>query len=278
MQPILFQVPGTDWEVQSYGFLLGLALLLGWIVSVRLASRDGLPADALGTGYVLVVVAAMLAARAAWLWDSDGNPGWRELFALQAGGMSPLAGIVVGSLVAVAYARAHKVSVLAWADCLAPACALAIVLERLGAFLAGSSFGAYVDPTFPVGVRFPVGSPVFLYQRRTMELLIAPGSSESLPVHPVQLYAACLALLGLLGCWWWTRRRRFTGQITLAYAAYQLLAFALIEAPVRGDIERVTLISTPQVLAVLGAVFAGTLYWVRAQRTSVPEGGLEPPT
>ncbi len=62
---------------------------------------------------------------------------------------------------------------------------------RLGCFAAGCCFGA---PTgLPWGVRFPFNSLAF---RREFRLgLIGLDSNSSLPVHPVQLYAAALAIV-----------------------------------------------------------------------------------
>ena len=63
MKPVLFTVPGVDWEVQAYGFFLGLALILGWVVSLRLAKRDGLPVEKLGGVYVISAVVSLFGAR-----------------------------------------------------------------------------------------------------------------------------------------------------------------------------------------------------------------------
>ena len=45
MSPILFTIPGLAWEVSAYGFFVALALVSGWVLAIRLATREGLPAD-----------------------------------------------------------------------------------------------------------------------------------------------------------------------------------------------------------------------------------------
>jgi len=44
MHPVLFTIPGLESDVQAYGLLMGLALLVGWWLTLRFARADRLPA------------------------------------------------------------------------------------------------------------------------------------------------------------------------------------------------------------------------------------------
>src|SRR5438132_1214520 len=103
MSPVLFTVPGTAWEVSSYGFFLGLALIAGWILALTLAGRDRLPADRLGTSYVVAVALGLFGARAAWLVEHpDAWDGWISLVSMSSpsqGGLAPFFGVVVALVV-----------------------------------------------------------------------------------------------------------------------------------------------------------------------------------
>ncbi len=239
MHPVLFTVPGLDWEVQAYGFFLGLALILGWTVALRLAHADRLPAQILGTSYVLGAAVGVFGARAGWLFQhTERFESWQSLVQLQPGGMAPFAGIVLGLTVTAMHAqRRGKCPPMPWFDCIAPAYALGVGLERIGAFLAGSSFGTYVGPGFPLGVTYPRDSLAFAWHRSHLQDLLSADAASSLAVHPAPVYGLGLAAVGLGVCVWLRKRRTFSGQVFLGFAIYWLLARTVIEDWFRADHE-----------------------------------------
>jgi phosphatidylglycerol:prolipoprotein diacylglycerol transferase len=241
VHPTLFTVPGTEITVQSYGAFVGLALVLGWILSLKFARDDKLPADYMGTAYVLTVGAGLFGARVLWLMQHPERfEDWTSLVTLQAGGMSVGGGLLLGIGVSLAYCARRGVPFWAWVDAAAPAFIIGVGLERLGAFLAGSDFGIYVDQGFPLAVQFPADSPAYMYQRRIMTgMKFPPGSS--LPVHPVQLYALAMAVVGFAGALWLRRKRTFSGQVALFVLGFYSIARMAVEDPFRVD-------SSPEVL------------------------------
>lgn len=241
LSPILFTVPGVQWEVSAYGFFLGLALVAGWLLSISLAARDRLPADRLGTSYVVALGFALVGARAAWLFaNPEGWTGWGSLLTLSQGGLSPAAGLVVAVLVTIVHTNRMRVPTWLWFDAAAPALALGIALERMGALFAGIGFGRYA-PDFSFAIRFPIDSPAFEAHRRQLAQLLPAGSTESLPVYPAQIVAVVLALAGLWLAMRMRTRRRFAGQVALATVAWLLAARTLVEEPLRADRAEATI-------------------------------------
>ena len=127
-------------------------------------------------------------------------------------------------------------------DLFAPYLALGYAFGRIGCFLNGCCFGT--PTTLPWGVVFP--------------------GLDLVPRHPAQLYSALLSL-GL--CAFLLRlypRRRFDGQVFLAYViGYALLRFGV-------EFVRENLIiwggfSIAQVVAAAILVIAGVFYWHRSQ-------------
>ena len=176
--------------------------------------------------------------------------------------MAPFAGAAVAMIVGGAWVSRLKVRPWAWYDVLAPALALGLVFERLGAFFAGTAFGRYAADAV-LSIQFPVGSPAFIEHRRTLANLMRQGATESLAVHPVQLYAAGVGMLGLLLCVWVRSRRRFEGQVFLSFGMFYLAARAFLEEPLRADAPAGVLgpLNTGQVgavamLGVLAVVYA----------------------
>ena len=272
MAPLLFTVPGLGWEIQSYGFFMGLALVVGWVVSLALARADRLPADSLGTVYVASVAGGVLAARAGWLvqhpdrWEGAGS-----LLSLSADGLAPFVGIVVALLLSTVMATLRKVPVTAWFDVIAPAFAVGTILERVGALLAGSGYGRYA-PDWPLSIRFPPGSAAYADHLAHLEGLLAPGAESSLPVHPTQLYGAVLAAVGLWFALWLRKRRQFSGQVFLSYAMYVIVARTFVEDWFRADAVQPVLgpLNPGQVAGVALLIALGIILRTRGRI----EGGL----
>lgn len=278
MRPDLFAIPFGDapFVVGAYGFLVGLGLVVGWIWALRLAVADRLPADKLGTAYVLSAGFSVFGARALWIVQHGGDAaqygGW---LALRSGEFATGAGILLAVGVSLALCARYGVPFFAWADAAAPAALGALAFERVGAFLAGTNFGVYVDPSFPLGVRFPADSPVYAHQRATMTGMHF-DPERSLPVHPVQLYGLVALLVGIGLVLWLRRTRRVSGEVSIAALVVFVLVRMVVEDPFRVDHSPTVL--GPLRLGVLSAAaitaLAGALWVFRGRRAREVEGGL----
>ena len=268
MKPVLFTLPGLGWEIQAYGFFVALALVVAWAQTLRLSRADGFDPKALGPVFVGSAAAGLLGARLGWVLQHPGVfDGARSLFTLRAGTMAPFAGAVVAMIVGGAWVSRMKIRPWAWYDILAPAMALGLVFERLGAFFAGTAFGRYA-PDAALALRFPVGSPAYALHQRTLANLMRAGTLESLPVHPVQLYAAALGVVALALCVWVRKRRTFDGQVFLSFAGFYVAVRAFVEEPLRADAPAGVLgpLNTGQVGAVAMLVVLGVVYGVLQRR------------
>lgn len=268
MRPILFTVPGLDWQLQSYGFFIGVALIVGWLISLSLARRDALPVDLLGTSYVLTVAVGLFGARAGWLLQHpDRWDGMTSLFVLQADGLAPFMGVTVGLLVSAAHVGRRRIATLAWWDAAAVAFAVGFVLERVGALLAGSSHGRYA-PDLAFAIRYPEGSPPYRAHVRELAQLMPADAGFSLPVHPTPVYGALAGLVGVVLCLALRRRRAFAGQVFLGYAMFLLLARSFLEEPFRAHAAAPMFgpLSAGQLAALLLAAALGGVYASRRRR------------
>lgn len=244
MHPVVFSIGDTP--IHAYGFLIAVALIVGWIISLKFARDDKLPADQLGTNYVISVAAGLLGGRAMWLMGNrDGTLSelLGAMIQLEAGGLSGFGGVLVGLIVTGLLCQSKKIPTWAWLDCVAPAFLLGVVLERVASFLSGTDFGHYVDPNFFLSVQFPAGSPVYEIQRRDLTGL-RMGTEQSLPVHPSQLYAASAAAVGAVLSFVIRARRRYSGQVALFAIGFYGVVRYVIEDPFRYD-------ATPEMLGPL---------------------------
>ena len=274
MHPVLFSLGETP--IPAYGFLIAVALILGWMLSLRLARIDKLPADQLGTAYVLSVGGGLLAARMMWLFrhpEHEGGPA--AIIQLQAGQLTGFGGVLVGLIIAGMFCQNKKIPTWAWLDCAAPAFLLGMVIERVGAFLAGADFGHYVDPSFFLSVQFPADSLVYEVQRRDLAGMRLPAD-QSLPVHPSQLYAAGVAAVAAGLSMVVRARRQYSGQVALFALASFAVTRYLIEDPFRYDMtpEVIGPLTLGQVTAMVVVVIVAVVHFMQSEKAMQDPAGF----
>ncbi len=265
----MLTLPGLGWDLQSYGVLLTLAVVLGWVVVLALARRDGLPTPAVGGAYVRGAGVGLVMARVAWILQqpAEASSPAPELVTLGADGLDPFVGVVAGGIVAGLHAMRRRVPVLALFDAVAPALAAAAMVERLGALLAGSGFGRYA-PTLPWAVRFPEGSPAYVAHEHALRGLLGAAAERSLPVHPTQLYAIAVAGAALGVGLWLRRRRSGEGRVVVGTLVVALLGRAFVEEWFRADAGAARLgpLDALQVSAVVLAAAVGAAGWAHVRQ------------
>ncbi|WP_394826983.1 prolipoprotein diacylglyceryl transferase [Pendulispora albinea] len=280
MRPILVMwlaahgVPG--WLAPDYATMCGVATLLGAIVALRLAARDGasIPTQAralalaylaaLLGGYVFEWVRAIPGALAAGSWDP-----------ILTSGRAAYGGLLAGIAVPAIYLRVRSgagepspwMPARAFLDRATPGMGFAFALVRIGCFLEGCDYGR---PTSSLlGVRFPAGS--IAADEHALRGWI-PLGVPSLPVHATELYESLVGVAASLYAWRWLRRvnpehpERSTrdGGAFLAWMAIYASGRFLLEL-LRGDEDRGVYLgwSSAQIvsIALLAATFALSRRW-----------------
>jgi phosphatidylglycerol:prolipoprotein diacylglycerol transferase len=260
MHPVLFHVP-TPWGSQpvfSYGLMLSLSILAGWLLTVRFAvKRDGMPEDSVSTACLVTALGGLLGGRLLYvavnpMLMEEGGTRWYEL---TSGGSMAYGGFFGGLLVAAIYTRIKGLSLAALADDAAPGLTLGTALTRVGCYLYGCDFGTVLPEGAPGWLKslgtFPrwsgddklYGSPaLFHHQDR---FVVAQGATASAPVHPTQLYDALFALVLFGLSLWLLQRRAFRGQVIATvggvYAIGRFLLEYVRDEPDKGDFAGFTI-------------------------------------
>ncbi len=297
MRPTLGEIFGQPLPAYFTLLLVGFAVAT-WL-GARLAKRMGLSADTFIDLGLFSVLFGVLGARLmhvladGYFWDYvhlctdpsqvaweitrsqceqvDGRwmqssarcqPTQRDCFAWAAfwrGGLAYYGGLLTAGLFGIAFLKREGFPVRRGLDISSMSICLGLFFGRMGCFLAGCCFGVRTDQAF--GLSFPPFSPASESQWRAG--LLGGVHLPSLPVHPTQLYEAfgCLALAAYLMLWL-RPRKRFDGQLMLAFIGlYALLRFALEfwRADDRGQIMG---LSSSQALGI-PALLIVALFWVR---------------
>jgi phosphatidylglycerol:prolipoprotein diacylglycerol transferase len=267
MRPILFELP-FGLPLYSYGLMLTVSVLLGRLVALRLAERAGIDRTLADRCALWTLAGAVVGARLLFVVTNfDQFDHVLDIFAVWEGGVVAYGGFLGGLAGAIVFCRRHGLSLLTWADCVAPSLCLGLVVTRVGCFLGGCDFGRVWSG--PMAVRFPGGSPASVQQARLG--LLPSGGMESLPVHPTQLYEASAGLVLLLLVLAVRRRQPTAGYGLAAFAmGYAILRY-LIET-VRADPGRGTIgpWSTSQAIAITTFVAASVLLYVLRRKGNGP--------
>jgi phosphatidylglycerol---prolipoprotein diacylglyceryl transferase len=242
----------ADPHIASYSAFLLLALIGGYLMTRWRAKGMGIDGADIDNLTLLIAISSLFGARlfSWWFEFPDGVSLWQAMTSAS-GGMVFYGGMIFGVLAVVAYAACTCMSIGNLADACAPGLALGLAIGRIGCFMAGCCWGdvcitntqalAIHDPSvlrqvrtipflsasgFPFAVRYPTDADA-TQQHRDLGL-ISKTATQSLPVHPVQLYETGCALLLCLYLLRAFKRRQWEGHIIWQFIlGYGVIRFSL---------------------------------------------------
>lgn len=261
MYPELFRI--GNFPINTYGVFLALAFLCAILITVKLAARDGLPREKIYDLCLWMLLSSLIGSKILMFFT---EPEYRDhplqllsLDFLRSGGVF-YGGLLGAILTGYFLMRRYKLPWWKTADACAPGIAIGNFFGRQGCFAAGCCWG---KPTsLPWGVKFTelgnqiTGVPINAY------------------LHPTQLYESFAMLVVFFFLLWLHKRRRFSGQVILAYALlYSVIRFAIefLRDDPRGDLFGLTTatgLSTSQLISLIVGAGALVILIVRWRRNS----------
>lgn len=256
MYPELFRI--FNFPINTYGVFLALAFLSAILITVRLAERDGLPRERIYDLSLWMLLAALIGSKVLLFFvESDYREDPLQLLSLdflRSGGVF-YGGLLGAMLVGYILMKRYKLPWWKTADACAPGIAIGNFFGRQGCFAAGCCWG---KPTsLPWGVKFSqLGHEI-------------TGVPTDVPLHPTQLYESFAMLIAFFFLLWLHKRKRFSGQVILAYALiYSIIRFAVefVRDDPRGDLLGLTTLtglSTSQIISLVVGASALVLLIIR---------------
>ena len=261
MYPELFRI--GNFPINTYGVFLAIAFLCAILIAVRLARRDGLPAEKIYDLSLWMLLAGLVGSKILMLFtepDYRDNPALLlSLDFLRSGGVF-YGGLLGAVLAGYFLMKRYKLPWWKTADACAPGIAVANFFGRQGCFAAGCCWG---KPTgLPWGVKFSeLGHQI-------------TGVPTDVHLHPTQLYESFAMLLAFFFLLWLHKRKRFDGQVILWYALlYSAIRFAIefVRDDPRGDVfglTSLTGLSTSQLISLVIGIWALILLIRRRRRAN----------
>ena len=245
MHPILLKF--GSFTVYSYGVMVAIGFALSTFFIYRRAPKFNIDKDRAVDITIVVLISGILGARLLYVLLNISfyiaNP--LEIIMLSKGGLVWYGGFITALLAMIIYIRIARLDFWSVVDLIAPYAALGQAFGRIGCFLNGCCYGMKVSPDFPIAVTFPCDSD---------------------PRFPSQLVSSGLLFIIFVILLIWQNRRRFIGEIALAYCILYSSKRFVMEF-LRADNPKILLgLTISQIISVVIFVVTLAIFTLKAKQ------------
>ena len=261
-----------DLPVYWYGILIALGFILAILYVSRRAREFGVDADRMLDVILGGAIGGIVGARAYYVilqWDYYGQ-NLSQIFNTRSGGMAIYGGLIGGVLIGLLMCKIRRVKFMPALDLVVGGFLIGQGIGRWGNFVNIEAFGA--NTSLPWGMSSSVITDYLTQHEAELEA-IGMDIDPNMPVHPTFLYESLWCLLGFAFIAWYTRRRKFDGELTLLYMMWYGAGRAVIEG-LRTDSLMIpgTSLRASQVLAAAMVVVAAIIWIVKTSKVKKPGG------
>ena len=206
----LFSVFGIP--VYSYGLIIGIGVILGFIYASNEIKRQGITQDDFLNMFITALPVAILCARLYYVifsWDFyKNNP--LEILDIRGGGLAIYGGIIGAFAVVLIYCKVKKLNIGKVLDILAVSLLIGQSVGRWGNFVNGEAFGS--SSTLPWAMSIE-----------------SEGRLIANMVHPTFLYESVFNAIGIVVLLLYKRKKVFQGELFCGYMVWYGIGRMLIE-------------------------------------------------
>lgn len=242
--------------IAYYGVIIGIGVLAGLLLAVRLARVTGQDPDVYWDFSIYAIIFSVIGARIYYVifaWDTYKND-LLSIFNTRNGGMAIYGGVIGGFLTLFIYTRLKKKNAFQMGDTAVPGLILGQIIGRWGNFMNREAFGEYTNGF--LAMRLPLEAVRTGDVSENIASHIVDGTNY-IQVHPTFLYESLWNLMILVIMLVYSKRKKFHGEICLLYFGGYGLGRFFIEG-IRTDqlLFPGTTIAVSQVLSLCMVVFA----------------------
>lgn len=272
--PIRFPGLFGDWEFTAsstafhvggkaiywYGILIALGVVLALWFCMTQKEKYGITEDDLLDAVLWGVPLSVVGARVYYVIfyldlfkKSDGSFDWGSAVAIWDGGLAIYGAVIAAILVGVVLCKKKGLKLGALTDLVVMGFLIGQTVGRWGNFMNREAHGAVTDTFLKMGLQ-DVSGVVTYY-------------------HPTFLYESVWNLVGFIGLHFFSKKRKFDGEVFLAYVAWYGLGRVWIEG-LRTDSLYLfsTGIRVSQLVAAVSFLAAGgVLAWVLIKKKPTPD-------
>ena len=267
---VAFTIGGMS--IAWYGIIMAVGFLVGICYVMLRVKEFGVDSDRVIDVLLVSVIGGIVGARLYYVlfsWD-EYKDNLIDIFKIWHGGIAIYGGLIGAVIVGLIMCRVRKVRILPMCDLAAGGVIIGQAIGRWGNFVNIEAFGS--NTTMPWGM---AGPAVERYLTAHQEQLAAAGVvvDPSMPVHPTFFYESMWCLVGFLLIAFYTKRRRFDGELVLLYGAWYGLGRFFIEG-LRTDSLMLGNVRVSQIVAAASVITCVVLWFVvrgKIKRSADPE-------
>lgn len=209
-----------EFEIAYYGMIIACGMLLGLCLAMWVAKKTRQNPDLYFDVALYAIPVALLGARAYYVifsWDQYKDNLIHILY-FREGGLAILGGVIAAVITFYVYVKIKKQNFWLMVDTGCVGLVLGQIIGRWGNFFNREAFGGYTDGLFAMQLPLNAVRSSDVTQEM-MEHLQTIRGVQYIQVHPTFLYESLWNTGVLLMLLFFTKRKKFDGEIFLLYLA-----------------------------------------------------------
>lgn len=205
-------------SIAYYGMVIAFGMVAGFLMASWEAKRLNQNGEIILDLALWDIIFAIISARLYYVlfsWEYySRNP--IEIFNIRGGGMAIYGGIIGGVITTFVFARIRKLSFCELLDIACTGLLIGQIFGRWGNFFNREAFGGYTNNLFAMQIRrsdVRAGDVT----KELLSHIITIDGVEYIQVHPTFLYESLWNIVVLLIILWYTKKRKFQGELFLMY-------------------------------------------------------------
>ncbi|MBQ8267866.1 MAG: prolipoprotein diacylglyceryl transferase [Clostridia bacterium] len=218
LNPVAFTLPiGNGWNIHWYGIIIALGFMLAIIYGMKNAKRFKVDTDKMLDVIIVTTPVSILCARTYYvIFDGVKLNSIGEFFGFSGSGFSGIAiyGAVIGAFACGAImCKIKKIKIFDMFDLAATAFLIGQGIGRWGNFMNQEAYGDFTGSS---------------WWGMTSDKIAREMGGEGL-VHPCFLYESIWCIAGFFVLNYFSKKRHFSGEITLIYCVWYGFERAIVE-------------------------------------------------
>ena len=204
--------------IAFYGMIIGCGMLLGLFVATKEYVRSGYKADDIQDFALWVIVLGIIGARIYYVifeWDYYSKH-LLEIPNIRQGGLAIYGGVLTALFTCIVYTKKKKLDFFPMADAGVLGLILGQAIGRWGNFFNAEAFGGYTDSLLAMRIKESIVNPTMINENVRSHILLLDDISY-IQVHPTFLYESVWNLCVFFFLLWFSKRKKFKGQVFLLY-------------------------------------------------------------
>ena len=259
--------------IAFYGIIIGCGMLLGMLVASKEYVRCGYKADDIQDFALFVIILGVIGARIYYVifeWDYYSQH-LMEIPNIRQGGLAIYGGVLTAIATCIVFCKKKKLDFFPMADAGVLGLILGQAMGRWGNFFNAEAFGGYTNSLFAMRIKEAIVNPSMINENVAAHLQNIDGISY-VQVHPTFLYESAWNLCVFFFLLWYSKRKKFKGQIFFLYLGLYGLGRFFIEG-LRADSLMLfgTGIAVSQALSLVLVIVSIVLQYLFLKRVKYEE-------